>query len=344
MSIAQPASSDFLNSPDHSLLHRIIAADVAAPVESIAVDSTGKTTLNAIAATTVNGLALSLGTNSISTNVAVGSGALAGANSGVGHNVAVGNSALAANTSGVNNVAIGTSALTGSNGNSNIAVGYTSLVSNTSGCSNVGIGNDALYSNSTGWNNTAIGNVTGVLALGSGNVFIGANAGGYETGSNAFYLDDKDEINTAGDKAGALLYGTFNATPASQTLVINAGVTISTLAGTGSRAVLASSAGLLSAPVSDERLKTNITPINSQTVMDMLKDPKIQAINYTWKDESKGSDVELGLTYQMLEPHYIKGLTFYDNEVGGINYDRLCVILWEQNKELLRRIEKLEQK
>ena len=121
-------------------------------------------------------------------------------------------------------------------------------------------------------------------------------------------------------------------------------ITIASLAGTGTRAVLAAASGVLSAPVSDEKLKTNITPINSSVVMDMLKDPKIQAINYTWKDESKGSDVELGMTYQMLEPHHIKGLTFYDNEIGGINYDRLCVVLWEQNKQLLARIEKLEQK
>jgi len=43
MPIAQPTSSSPLNNPDHSALHRIIAADPTAPVESIAVSSTGLT-------------------------------------------------------------------------------------------------------------------------------------------------------------------------------------------------------------------------------------------------------------------------------------------------------------
>ena len=49
-------------------------------------------------------------------------------------------------------------------------------------------------------------------------------AGRYELGSNAFYVDNQNRTNTAGDKAGALLYGTFNETAASQTLTINAAV------------------------------------------------------------------------------------------------------------------------
>jgi len=39
----QPQSTDKLNSPDHSLLHRQIAADASAPVESLAIDSDGVT-------------------------------------------------------------------------------------------------------------------------------------------------------------------------------------------------------------------------------------------------------------------------------------------------------------
>lgn len=45
MAIAQPLGTDKLNSPDHAALHRIIAADVTAPVESIQVDSSGKVTM-----------------------------------------------------------------------------------------------------------------------------------------------------------------------------------------------------------------------------------------------------------------------------------------------------------
>ena len=42
MSIQQPQSTDYLNSPDHSLSHRVFANDNAAPVQTICVDSSGK--------------------------------------------------------------------------------------------------------------------------------------------------------------------------------------------------------------------------------------------------------------------------------------------------------------
>jgi hypothetical protein len=41
MAIQQPITTDGLNSPDHSLSHRVFANDDAAPVQSITVDSNG---------------------------------------------------------------------------------------------------------------------------------------------------------------------------------------------------------------------------------------------------------------------------------------------------------------
>ena len=119
-------------------------------------------------------------------------------------------------------------------------------------------------------------------------------------------------------------------------------ITMANLAGTGSRAVLASSTGVLSAPLSDARLKTNITPIDKATVMDMLKDPKIQAIQFNWKDKSKGNDTELGFLYQAFEKYAIKGLTFFDNGFGGINYEKISTLLWTQNVEQQKQINDLE--
>ena len=43
MAIAQPASDDNLDSPDHATLHRIIASDVTAAVQTITVDSSAIT-------------------------------------------------------------------------------------------------------------------------------------------------------------------------------------------------------------------------------------------------------------------------------------------------------------
>jgi hypothetical protein len=153
-------------------------------------------TLGAITPTTVNGLVLSLGVNSLSTNVALGHGVLDGANSGSAQNT---------------------------------GIGYNALSAITTGQSNVGVGVEALYTVSTGSWNTALGVVAGLVTLGSNNVFLGAFAGKYETSGSSFYLDSFDRTDIAGGKAGALLYGTFNATPASQTLKVNG--TLSVLSG-----------------------------------------------------------------------------------------------------------------
>jgi hypothetical protein len=141
---------------------------------------------------TIQGLTVGLGANAVAGNTAVGVDALKGANSGTGFNVALGHTALSANTSGAYGV----------------AVGFQALATHQTGNNNVAIGSTSLYNNVTG----------------AGNVALGYFAGAYETGSNAFYVDNQDRTNTAGDKAGALIYGTFNATPANQTLTFNAAV------------------------------------------------------------------------------------------------------------------------
>jgi hypothetical protein len=126
-------------------------------------------------------------------------------------------------------------------------------------------------------------------------------------------------------------------------------VTIASLAGVGSRTVVADANGVLSAPVSDKRLKKDITPLLTDTIS-MLKDENIKAINYKWRDRSKGDAIELGFTAQMFEPYHIQGLTFEDKGIKGLNYEKLTTILWEQNKvqqkeidDLKNRVRKLEQ-
>ena len=46
MGIEQPQSTDKLNSPDHSLMHRIMGVDLDASVQSLTVDSDGVTNTN----------------------------------------------------------------------------------------------------------------------------------------------------------------------------------------------------------------------------------------------------------------------------------------------------------
>jgi hypothetical protein len=170
-------------------------------------------------------------------------------NTGGYENMAIGNSALRDNTVGYSNVAIGSGALMlNDSGGCNMAIGSYTLQNNLDGNNNIAIGNDALFNNDSGSGNMAIGvsasenNIIGNYnvavgyyagwnLLGNSNIMLGTHAGAYETGSNSFYVDNQDRVNTAGDKAGALLYGTFNAVPANQTLTINATTTVSKIIG-----------------------------------------------------------------------------------------------------------------
>ena len=122
-------------------------------------------------------------------------------------NVALGDYALAVSTTGNRDTAIGRGAMAAVTiGDDNVAIGTSSLFQNVSGNTNTAVGAEALFS-----------------ATGSGNVALGYFAGFHETGSNSLYIDNQNRTNTAGDKAKALIYGTFAATAATQQLTINAG-------------------------------------------------------------------------------------------------------------------------
>jgi hypothetical protein len=109
----------------------------------------------------------------------------------------------------------------------NVAIGKQALYSDNSGPYNTAIGGQSLFGNVTGGSNTALGYLSlSSNSTGSRNIGIGYLAGKYETGSDAFYVDNRDRTNTAGDKAGAILYGTMSSTPANQTLKVNASLTV----------------------------------------------------------------------------------------------------------------------
>jgi Chaperone of endosialidase len=94
--------------------------------------------------------------------------------------VAVGQGALGNNKSN-NNAAVGYKALFNNttSGNSSQAFGFQALFSQTDGLFNNGFGGNALYDNVHGDNNTAMGDGAGFQITGSGNIDIGAGAGGF---------------------------------------------------------------------------------------------------------------------------------------------------------------------
>jgi hypothetical protein len=160
-------------------------------------------------------------------NVAMGLSSLSQNTSG-SYNTAIGTYTLSYNTTSVNNTAVGNNVLNKTTGSNNTAVGAASLTSNTTGSYNTAVG-AASFNKNTGNNNTALGYYAGFNATtGSSNVFLGYYAGAYETGSDAFYINNQNRTNTAGDKSNALMYGTFADTAADQLLTINAKVGIGT--------------------------------------------------------------------------------------------------------------------
>jgi hypothetical protein len=154
-------------------------------------------------------------------------GYLAGYSNTTGHGLtAVGYAAGYANTTGYYNSYIGSHSGQNNVGEYNTVVGGLSFYTSTSGDYNTIVGAYSVVSNIIGDYNTGVGYHILSSTTGSGNVVLGNYAGNYETGSNSFYVNNQDRTDTAGEKAGSLMYGTFNATASNQTLAINAKTTI----------------------------------------------------------------------------------------------------------------------
>jgi hypothetical protein len=223
-----------------------VSVATANGVSATAVTSTTSTaltfSLGAITPSTVNGLALSLGANSVSTNVAVGAGALSSGSLSGNYNTANGYDSLYKNTTGAQNTANGLESLYNNTGNYNTANGVSSLYSNTTGAQNTANGLDSLYRNTTGNYNTANGygslqnNTTGANNTANGmyslynnttssnSVALGFAAGFNSTIPNAFYVGNIQQSSAANDQKYSLLYGNFAgvaATTTGQFLTVN---------------------------------------------------------------------------------------------------------------------------
>ncbi len=126
-------------------------------------------------------------------------------------NIGIGNFSIFNGDSANRNVAIGNYAMrSADNTDMNCAVGNAALYS-LSGNSynddpaerNVAIGAFSAYYLATGRRNTMIGSYAGYNAAGSGNVFLGYNSGGNETGDNKLYIDNTNS-------SSPLIWGDFS--------------------------------------------------------------------------------------------------------------------------------------
>lgn len=167
-------------------------------------------------------------------NISIGADALKNNDGACLFNVSIGSSTLTNASGAEENVMIGYFAAWGQSadvtGDRNVVVGAYAAANLTSGEYNVIIGHTAGGSSSFGdssYNTIVGGNAASGNVNINGAVYLGYYTGAYETGDNKLFIDNQDRTNEATARTNSLVYGVFNATPASQTITFNA-VTTST--------------------------------------------------------------------------------------------------------------------
>jgi len=194
------------------------------------ISAGGSTIPSAAAATTVvigqtAGAALEAGAHS---SVIIGN--LAGEALTAGNeNIFIGAEAARDVTDGENNVIIGRLAADEENYSSNTIIGF-SAAGSIAGNNNIILGQSAAPSKTSGENNVIIGgSAAGANVTGENSIYLGNTAGRDETGSAVLFIDSLDRGSEAAGRTDSLIYGVFNATPASQTLALNANVGVTYL-------------------------------------------------------------------------------------------------------------------
>ncbi|HEX6123797.1 MAG TPA: tail fiber domain-containing protein [Pyrinomonadaceae bacterium] len=262
-----------------------------------------------------------------SSNTFVGAGSGSRNTTGV-NNSFFGSGAGPENTTGTRNSFFGDSvALSNTTGSSNVFVGQSSGSSNTEGSYNVFLGTNSGGANATGNYNIAIGYNTSAATGGNNNTVVGADtrvnspsfnfasaigAGAVAAASNSVTLgrpEGQDIVRIPGYLALLQLH-----TAGTVTLCRNAFLVVSTCS-------------------SSARYKSNI---NSFTPgLDLIR--RLRPVRFKWKD---GGAADIGLIAEevnLLEPLLttING----NNEVEGVKYDRLTVVLVNAVREQQSRLE-----
>ncbi len=125
-------------------------------------------------------------------------------------------------------------------------------------------------------------------------------------------------------------------------------ITAANLGGTGSRAVVADANGVLSAPVSDYRLKTKINPIHTQIdPVDALM--KLKGVFFNWdtsKDRVKGhgSQREIGMLAQDVEAVIPEAVREDKDGWKSLDYGHLVPLLIEVVKHQQLEIRDLQRR
>ncbi len=308
-------------------------------------------------------------------NTALGHSSLFNNTSGQS-NIAIGIGAMFKNTEGGDNIANGYFALNNNNSSGNIGIGTQTLNNNVFGYENVAVGKMSLFSSNGGNLNTAIGAYTNVATPGLSNATaIGALA---QVGcSNCMVLGSANGVNsaTSGIKVAIGLTTPlvdFHIKQTNETYPVNGGgIRLERLTNTdhwdigtdntsdfdfalnGSAKAYINHVSGAYTVASDFRLKKDITTIGTVLPAIMQLQPK----TYHYKDNQSSDPLSYGFIAQEVEqlfpafvttkgPDGTKAIAYQNFDVVAIKaiqeLQNELEILQRINKDLLKRLEKLE--
>jgi hypothetical protein len=166
---------------------------------------------------------------------------------------------------------------------------------------------------------------------------------GADTAGTQSFIDFHSNTTNAKDYDARIISGsTASASNAQAALTADcASFRLQYLTGSSTRAISVNTLGGIVLTVSDERLKENIIPIDANETH--LKLLQLQPKNYEWIDkENMGSGTEIGLIAQDVIK-IIPELVFTTNDdMYGIHYDKIPILLLQSIKELQRQIDELK--
>lgn len=120
------------------------------------------------------------------------------------------------------------------------------------------------------------------------------------------------------------------------------GFLVSSLSGTGTVALEATSIGTVQRTTSDARLKRDVTTVASGEALGLAL--RLRPVRYNWRDtEARGAQRELGLIAQEVAPVVPEVVTVADHDgMMGIDYPKLTALLIGAVQELAARVATLE--
>jgi hypothetical protein len=142
---------------------------------------------------------------------------------------------------------------------------------------------------------------------------------------------------------GVTLNGEANMTFDGTTAIINGALLVGTGVTPTTLGLIRASNDVIAYYGSDERLKTNIQPItDSLNILNQINGYSFDWVPMKGIHENEGHDI--GVVAQEIHKVLPEIVTTRDNGFMAVKYDKLVALLIQTNKELLKRIESLEEK